>query len=399
MAPVRTFVVCWLFAISASAQSAAEVAQRAQVESLRAEVANQIQLQAFDLLDELIYRWSKEAPFSSPTPVMLAGVSAPVGFGSGLQGLLENHVASLLIKNPSANIELSHCPQCSAWMVQSGAKGTLIARGFDNPDALAKAGAVSGAKHALFLDFEAEGAALVLRARITSIDKPSLPIVAAKTLSTTTGAPALLRQPDRLKSSQEARQEYLDALRERSLISVPLRVGIRTYAEPLDQSVGMMTSPFLWLMVGAELAFSQARAWTASLNAGASWAPQAHFALSGQARFSRLLTGSTTSLTMPDLYVFFGGGVQYVQGPSALIFRDQTPTVGDILAASTGNDSHTVLGTMSVGFELRVKNRIGINVYLETFPGLQNTRNIGSYFWPFGTIKFQAIGVEVSFWL
>ena len=52
---------------------------------------------------------------------------------------------------------------------------------------------------------------LVLRARVTTLDA-TLRIVAAKTYSTTTGAPAMLRDGDRLVSVPEARKSYLEAL-------------------------------------------------------------------------------------------------------------------------------------------------------------------------------------------
>ena len=115
-------------------------------------------------------------------------------------------------------------------VVHSGLKGTIVSRGVDEPEALSAAGALSGARHALFLDFEAEGSALVLRVRITSLEA-DLPIVYAKTLATTTSSPALLRSPEHLKSAAEARQEYADALRGLAAYAAPLRICVRSYAQ------------------------------------------------------------------------------------------------------------------------------------------------------------------------
>lgn len=363
-----------------------------QLELLRAEVGSQVQLQAAELLDELVYGWTQQAPFDVDTAVVLAGVSVPVSLGTGLEAYLENHVAGLLTKNPRTHVQLVHCPGCSAWVVHSGAKGTVVTRGFDDPGALAKAGLGSGAKFALFLDFEAEGASLVLRARVTTLDE-TLRIVAARTLSTSTSAPAMLREGERLTSAAQARKEYLDALGGRGLFLVPVRVGVRSYATGTQTSFN--APPFLWVSAGLEASFSQARAWTASMNAAFSWLPQSHVAVMAQGRISRLLTGNATSLTWPDLYAFVGAGVMFGSGRGMLIFRNTNPTITEIFDNNTNNEPRTTLGILTVGLELRVKNRIGVGVFLETLPYIETTDNIGTYV-DF-LIRFQSFGVEVSF--
>ena len=111
-----------------------EDARDAELTRARGEVANQVQLSAYDLLDELVYGWVTEPVFASPTPVVLASVTVPVGLGTGMQGLLENHLANLLIENPATNIQLSHCPSCTAfrtawsscWEPGAPAKGAML---------------------------------------------------------------------------------------------------------------------------------------------------------------------------------------------------------------------------------------------------------------------------------
>jgi len=366
--------------------------QQAQVEALRGEVAGQIQLQAFDLLDELVHGWTQQPPFPLDTAVVLAEVSVPVGFGSGLQALVENHFAALAINNPRTRVKLVHCPQCTASVVHSGARGTIIARGVDQPEALARAGALTASRHALFLDFEAEGASLVLRTRITSLE-PALPIVYARTLSTSTSSAALLRSGERLKSAAEARQEYLEALQGRGTFVVPLRLGVRTYASG-DGTVRV--PPFLWLQLGAEAALSQARAWTASFSVGASWAPQLHTGLLVQTRISRLLSGSVASLTHPDVYAYVGGSIISISGQSALLFRDRVPDLQDVLAGTQGTAPRTTFGAIQVGLEVRVKNRIAAGAYLESMPTMNNAPALGTYL-DTGILQFQSVGAEVSF--
>jgi len=391
MRSLLAFAAFVMLPAAAAAQAAPTDQQRAQLESLRAEVAAQIQLQAYDLVDELVYGWTQQPPFGLDTPVVLAGVSVPVGFGSGMQALIESHFASVVISNPRSRVILSHCPQCTALVIHSGAKATIVARGVDQPEALAAAGALAGSRHALFLDFEAEGASLVLRARITGLE-PSLPIVHAKTLSTSTASPALLRTGDRLKSSAEAHQEYVDAINGLSSFVAPMRIAVRSYAqgdEPLS------VPPFIWVQAGFEGAFTQARSWTGGISVGYSYAPELHNAFLIQGRIARLVSGTATSLTRPDLYIFFAASAIDVRGVDAAMFREDVPTPEDIIAAAEGDDPHQAFGAFQIGLETRVKNRIAVGVFLETMPTKNDAPSLGSYV-TFGA-EFQTAGAEVTF--
>ncbi|MBS1149353.1 MAG: hypothetical protein H6Q89_1051 [Myxococcaceae bacterium] len=386
-------LIAVLPASALAADLEAKEAQRAQLEALRTEVAGQLQLQAYDLLDELVFGWLGEPPFALQTPVVLADVSVPVGFSSGLQALIENHFTTLLIKNPSTHLTLSHCPECTSLVVHSGSKGTIVSRGVDQPEALSAAGKISGSRHAIFLDFEVEGAALVLRARITALE-PNLPIVYAKTLSTLTTSAAMLRHPERLKSAEGARQEYLDALEGRGIFLVPIRIGVRTYNPRSDS---LRVTPFVWLSFGIEASLSQARAWTAGVSFGLSWAPELHVAWEAQARIARLVSGSTVSLTRPDLYVFVGGGVISVYGQEALAFRNRIPTIEDLeLIFKRPGEPNYTFGTIQLGLELRVKNRVGVVLFVESAPGINDSEAIGKY-WDLGPLSIHTLGIEVSF--
>jgi hypothetical protein len=397
VAPVRpaflSLILVVLPATVAAADSTISEAQQAQLEALRGEIAAQIQLQAYDLLDELVFGWAEQPVFALETPLVLADVSVPVGFGSGMQALVENHFASLIVKNPRTRLALTHCPQCTSIVVHSGARGTIVSRGVDEPEALSKAGTLSGSRHALFLDFEVEGAALVLRARITSLE-PTLPIIYAKTLSTSTSSPALLRSGDRLKSAAEARQEYVDALQGRGLYQVPIRIGVRTYAAGSSSQV--KAAPFPWFQAGVERSLTQARSWTGSFSVGVSWAPQLHTAWLVQGRLSRLISGSASSLTGPDLYAFVGGSVISIHGPSALAFQDEVPDLNNLLQLLINGGGEATFGAFQVGLDLRVKNRIGVGVFLESLPALNDAPTVGDYL-DLGLLQFHSLGVEVSF--
>ncbi len=390
MAAVRALLAVFLLALPCAARAdrpSLPESQRAQLEELRTEVGGQLQLQAYDLLDELVYGWSQTPVFGTETPVVLAGVSVPVGNGSGLEALLENHFFSLVLRAPQGRVRLAHCPQCSARVVHSGAKGTILSRGVDTPEALSAAAAGAQARHALFLDFEIEGSALVLRARITALE-PALPLVYARTLSLSTSTPALLRSGEQLKSAAQAHQEYVDTLAGRGLFVVPFRLGIRTYAN--GSAPTARTPPLIWLMAGFETGLTQAKAWTGSVSLGFSWLPQSHTAWMGQARVSRLLTGSAVSLTAPDLYLFIGGSVAFIQGISATHFTDQPQQ------AEEPENRRASLGSYQVGLEVRVRNRLGLSAYLEASPALNDLPTVGSYI-DLGVAKFQSFGVEVTF--
>lgn len=363
-----------------------------ELEEARAEVGAQLQLQAYDLLDELVYRWSQEPPFAADTPVVLADVTVPVGFGSGLQALLENHFVALLVKNPRTHVQLVHCPQCTAMVVHSGAKGTVVGRGVDMPDALAAAGVTSGSRHAIFLDFEAEGSVLVLRVRMTSLE-PKLPITYAHTISTTTASAAMLRSPDKLKSAADARKEYLDLLEGKGILLIPITVGVRTYQT--RPGAFAPAPPLLWLQAGVEASLNQARAWTAGFNLGFTWAPNSHVGWSLQARVARLITGNTVSLTHPDVYAYIGGAVISVYGTGAFAYRSIQPTL-DELKDSTQTTPNVIYGTFHAGLLLRLKNRLGVSMYIESAPALDNASSAGNYV-DLGFMKWHTFGFEVQF--
>jgi hypothetical protein len=381
-----------LFAAPASASDALEQAQQAELERVRGEVAGEIQLQAYDLVDELVYGWLQDAPFDAPTPVVLAGVTVPVGLGTGLQALLENHIAAVIGENRATNVQLVHCPACTAVVVHSGPEGTVIARGIDDPAVLEELGA--GGRHALFIDVEAEGSWLVLRARLTKLT-PDLPIVWSHTIASAASSPSLLRQPRDLKSASDARQEYLDVLHDRGPLVIPLRFAVRAYAQPTD-GAGVPPPPLIWLQSGAELGTTGGRAWTSSMIVGYAFIPEAYQGLMAQARVSRLLTGRTRSLTRPDLYGFAGAALIHVWGPSALSFQTETLDSDALLRLLTGQDPRASFGAFQVGLDLRVGNRIGLSGFLETIPALGTSPNFGNFV-PVAGLKFQSLGTEVTF--
>ncbi len=391
----RLLILVWAVLLAAApawAESPEEATMRAELERARREIADEVHLITFDLIDELVYGWTQEPVFATATPVVLAGVTVPVGLGTGMQALVENHIASVLVANPITNVQLVHCPECTAVVVHSGPEGTVVSRGLDNPDVLERISGID--RHALFIDVEAEGAFLVLRARLTRLT-PELPIVWSHTISSSGSTAALLRESSSLKSAAAAREEYLDVLRSRGAIIVPLRVAVRAYARGGD--AGLAPPPFFWLQTGVELGTTDARLWTSSILLGYSFVPQAYQGIMVQSRVSRLLTGRSRSLTRPDLYGFFGVGAMSIWGPATAAFREEALTTAELLANADGDDPRNTLGAFHFGLDLRVGNRIGMSGFLETLPYLRNSANLGEYLYV-GGVSFQSFGTEVTFW-
>lgn len=391
MKPVSIGAALLLVAIAADARAQTiDEAEAAQLRELRQNLANEIQLSAYNLVDEMVYGWLQKPVFDEPTSVVLAGVSVPIGLGTALQSLLENHITSVLIKNPATNVALAHCPSCTAVVVHSGPEGTIISRGIDNPKALAKLKR-SSTEHALFIDVEAEGTWLVLRARITRLD-PDLPIVWARTISAQASAPSMLRQADDIKSVEEARDEYLDALNDRWPVNVPIRLSVRLYSAG-DQSPIATPPPYLWIQAGAELHFSQARAWTASFLLGYGWVPSEFDGFMGEVRLNRLLTGTSRSFVSPDLYAFVGVSVFATSGTAAQIFQRNQRSTEDQIAFENDDTPTQVFAAVHAGLELRIGNRLGAAVVIEALPAHYGSDALGTYL---GFIH--SIGTELAVW-
>ncbi len=397
MAQVRAALLAWLLLPSLAVADPLEDAQRRKLEEWRGEVASEVHLSALDMVDELVLGWNEDPVFSTPTPVVLASVTVPAGLGSGMEALVENHLAEVLSANPGTNLQLVHCPGCTAVVVHSGPEATVVSRGIDNPDALAQLeDTTTQGQHALYLDIEAEGAFLVLRARLTRLT-PERPIVWSHTLASSTTMTALLRAPDELITADEARDAWFDALEGRGDVRVPVRVVVRTYAQP-DGQAAVAPPPFLWFQSGAEMSLTRGAGWTSSLIGGFSYIPQAYMGLMGQVRAGRLITGRVRSHSRPDVYLFAGAAVNNVWGPGTSPFQKDVLTADDILVAQDQDIvARTSFGSLQLGADVRVGSRMGMSFYFENLPAHGDNPNMGAYVIAFD-IPFQSLGTEVAFW-
>jgi hypothetical protein len=373
--------------------------ERAQVEQLRAQMAGHLHLRAMNLLDELVLGMKQAPPVQEVTRVVVADVTGPFGYGAGFEALLENHLVDLLLGHADARLQPVHCAACRAVTVHSSSKTTVLARGVDQPEVLAQLGA-TGATHALFIDVEAEGGDVVLRAQLVAL-QPGLPITWARTLTSSTSSDALLRADERLVTAAEAKQEYLDALRQRGRLTPVTRVALLQFfpntGERFDPITGeflglaVPVAPLYWLGGGAELSFTNNREWLASLSAGGSFLPGLYTSVIVQARLARLV-GDVASLVWPNVYLIGGASLVGILGNEASKLRTPSGTI----AVPNENDLHA-WPSIHLGVDVRFGQRLGMALTLEQAPTLYGRDSIAPIgpAWP---VQAHALGVEVGLW-
>ena len=278
-------------------------------------------------------------------------------------------------------------------VVRSGSEATVISRGIDQPQTLSRI-VPSLPPYALHLDLETEGAALVLRARLTKLDQGQR-IYWAKAYTPTVGSTALLRSNQRLISAEEARQEYLEILRGDEVIMIPFRLGLHSFASGENNTIN---PPLFMLQTGIELSPTFARAWSASFLGGIIYLPDTYIGMIGQARIYRLLTGNHRSLVGPDLYFFVGADIITVSGEAIASLQPEETSFADLLATTNPEiKPRATFGGFKVGLELRVNNRIGLTAGLKTIPSLRNSPSMGQILRS-PIADFHSLTTEVAFW-
>ena len=389
------YAICLLASgTSARAETdSAEDLKRSRLEKLRAVHANEIHLMASDLVDELVLAYRSAPPFPQSTPVIIADVNGPLGYGSGFESILENHFSERLIENPGTGLRLVHCPACHAITAHSDAKATIIAKGVDQPALLQKLGVETGALYALYLDLEGEGQTLVLRARIVALES-GLPVVHAKTISSDFLSPALLRSGTPLVTAAEARQNYLTAISEQGPVQIPVRVSVTNFAS-VDDGSSILVPPIVWIGAGGEFSLNHTRDWMGSILVGGTWIPSLYNGYLLQGRVSRLLSGSTASLTHPNLYLSFGASLIGLQGPVTLTLQPNQPNLSVVQQLLNNSTPLFFYPSFQIGLDLRVGNRVGVALIGESTPTLSDVTAIGRYV-DFGPLQVHALSVEVS---
>ena len=96
-----TFLGILTFQATAFAQATSETVEEnrlTQLATLRSTLTNQLHLQAYELIDEMVYEWKERPLFEQPTEVVVASVNAPIGYGAGLMTLWRITSTRLFLK-------------------------------------------------------------------------------------------------------------------------------------------------------------------------------------------------------------------------------------------------------------------------------------------------------------
>ncbi|SMF71123.1 hypothetical protein [Pseudobacteriovorax antillogorgiicola] len=350
-----TVALSIIISSTASAQAPMEKANRA-----RGTVAMKLHLLGADLLDELVYRWTKNPPLAQKSDVMVMNIEGPLGLNSNLNAFLENHLFRLLIQHEKSNIVPVHCPLCSVTTAYSSPEGTIIGKGADIPKVSGKG---VNARYALYVDLSIERSLLVLRSRLVSLDEQRR-VVQAETIATDSGSPPSLRKPDSLVSVKEAREEYEQILRRqgRARLSLGTKISMFNFS---DSNVTI--TPMPWVLLGVDVFPSEQRDWYMNFSLGTTSIPNEFNGTQISSRYATRLLPKYSNLIQPEIFGFVGFEYFQISGNAGRVFTSSgKQSGGDLIAAITDEDTEdrfdsTVL-TLGVEVQLARMTRIGVFV-------------------------------------
>lgn len=329
-----------------------------------------IRFMAAELVDELVYQWLKNPPVSTQTHLVLADVSAPVGLDSRFNDLIENRLFELFLKNPQLQLSLVHCSSCLQYVAVSNPQKTIIRRGIDQPEALS--GFLKIAPHTLGLamNFEAQGRELILQAHIFELAPPQK-IVWAQRFSTHMGVRQSLREAAPLMSLESARKIQNEMIQGNDRLKFVTRMQIHSFQ---SQKPNYTIMPLIFAEQSIEGESLPARNQRFGLSAGITSIRDSYSGWTLGGHYSRLMLRDTPSLIHPDLYWFFGAHYMRLQGVGAVVFTEDQLDIAKLLKEN--EDPKASLTAYHYGFEVFVKYRFGLAVYLEYIPALDNSKII-----------------------
>ncbi len=385
-AGLRLLIIGVLLICGAASRARAEDGDRELANRARGAAAMQLQLMASDLLDELVYGWTRESPLDGKFKLVIMGVNVPIGLNAQLASLLETHINELIIKNPETGLIPVYCGACTAVTTYAIRDKTVIARGADIPEVAATL--KDKAAYALYLDFEGQGAQLVLRASIVRLEDHRL--VYGKSLATGSSQPSSLRSAEHLVSAGEARREYISILEGRKRMNLSL--GLRVNIIQAETNV-VAATPFVWATVGMETYVNHRKKWLADFRLGVASLKGEHNAWQLSSRLYRHLWLDESDLSKPDVYFFAGPTYWEISGPGAVLFKERKKLqAGTIAARLAGKDyqskAHNI--GMVLGLETRIAEFMRMGAFIETFLNQSDNqnlkRNIQSYGLELGVI-------------
>jgi hypothetical protein len=329
-----------------------------------------IRLMGVDLVDEFIYEFGKELPLEGGAKVILGSITGPVGLDDRFKIMMENRIFQLIRANPDLNIKLVYCGICGQFVAKSTPHATYISQGLYQPEILDQLREQGSDRLVMALNFEAEGRELVLRVSIFSLAK-DLPIIWAKTYSTSLSARRTLRQDSPLIGLETARRQQQDILEGRDNLEFVTRVLVRIY-NSADATVNVIPLPFA--EQSFEVALLPKKNFRAGFSLGFMSIKDSMSAFSVGGGVQKLLFAQRPSLVHPDLYWSFGFNYIRMRGPGALPYGIKDLNIAQIIEPES--EPKASLVAYRLGLETHVKYRLGFMAFLEYVPNLKNSETI-----------------------
>jgi hypothetical protein len=347
-----------------------------------------IRLMGAELVDDMFYQWLKDPPLASNVSLTLTDISAPIGLDSRFNDLIENRIYELIQKNPQLKITLSHCAACQQLIAVSNSTQTILSRGIDQPEVLAGILKINPNSLALSLNFEARSRELILIAQIFEVAPPQK-IHWAHRYSTNMGLRQTLREAAPLISLEDARKVQNQILMGREPMKLVSRLHIRNFQS--SSELGAL-QPLLFIEQSLESEILPWRDQRVGLSVGLTSIRDAYSGWTLGGRYSNLMMRETPSLIYPDLYWFFGLQYLRLQGLGAAVFAEDQIDVAKLLKEN--EDPKVSLTSYQIGLEALIKYRFGLSVYIEYFPGLENSRVVAMKSF---VLPYQGVGTALVF--
>lgn len=356
---IKVFLNMWLACICSLAHLAYASSEA---------IVMDIRLMAADLVDELVYSWIKDPPFPEKKGLILAEITAPLALDERFSILVENRLYELLRLNPQLPVELQHCGLCRNFVAKSTPEGTVISRGIDQPEVLSNLMTTNPNRLGLSLNFEAEGRELVLRAYLFELQGQQ-PIIWAKAFSTSTSAPRALREAAPLISLEAARDMQRQLLAGRDPFELSSRITVRQFSS----SGAFSLPPLVFFEQSIESLTLPRRNLRAALTLGVTSIPDSMMAWSAGGHVAWLLFAREPHLFRPDYYWFIGGHYLRMRGPDAALYGSSEFDINQLI--NSDSEPKATLTSWRTGFEVHIKHRLGVMIFLEDLPLLKKNKN------------------------
>lgn len=346
------------------------------MERSRLTAANQIQLYAVDMIDDLIYEWIENPPFNDQTNLSLVSLDVPMGLNPKMKGILENHFYALMAEHGETGIKISHCRSCTQLTAYNSGSQTIYGQGYDvlPTDQLA----LPKKSKLLFLDFSVDDHYMILRAKVVN-NTDEKEVLYAKTIVKSSSEAPLLRDNKNIVSKEEARKQYLKMLRKDFVYSVPLSLDVYSFEASDDAQVGII--PLVWWDISVEGGASMDRTWLFSTGVAVAYLPDTYSAFRLGGRLLYRLDSGYFSMARPRTYLFSDLAFSRITGAGvAAIVDDSIVTPGNIIASEEGNDNdlETIMVGIKFGVQLRVNRLYRFSAYIQALPSEDGNDNLTS---------------------